>query len=230
MSPYFHKRIWATFPSSTTSATFQPQHRLLGCHGCHIRSSRRHAAHAAAAAEGTNQGSGPGDQRIENAIWTALLRAVQWRREGLEIMHPKFRCVFFRSPLFFFWFGYNFLRFLCRTPFLELVQPEFLQKSRVFQTFRTGFCFSQQPSLSITTISRVTFHLSSTSQAVRRLRSCSFPQKAGGTASRLSGKNVRLGRAEFLQPNGGRLSFVVHQIWLDLKWFEGSSSQNIRTS
>lgn len=115
---------------------------------------------------------------------------------------PKFRCGFFRSPFCFFWFGYNFPPFFvlvkCRTPFLELVQPEFLQKSRVFQTFRTGFCFSQQPSLSITTISRVTFHLSSTSQAVRRLRSCSFPQKAGGTASRLSGKNVRLGRAEFL--------------------------------
>lgn len=95
--PYFHKRIWAG-PSSTTSATFQPQHRLLGCH---IRSSRRHAAHAAAAAEGTEQGSGPGDQSIENAIWTALLRSVQWRREGLEIVHRIFGVFFSKSLVFF---------------------------------------------------------------------------------------------------------------------------------
>ena len=215
-SPLFHKRIWATF---------QPHQRHLPAPAPMV--GLPHPLPPARGAGGGRSGgnrprfwarrSKHGKRHLDGSPPAPSMET--WR---FEIMHQIFRCFFFRSPLFFFdvatTFPVTFVLVLCRTPFLELVQPEFLQNSRVFQTFQTGFCFSQQPSLSITTISRVTFHLSSTSQAVRRLRSCSFPQRAGGTASRLSGKNVRLGRAA-----RWRLSFLRPS---NLIGFEGSSSQN----
>lgn len=149
-------------PSHPTSATFQPQHRLLGCHGCHIRSSRRHAAHAAAAAEGTDQGSGPGDQRIENAIWTALLRAVQWRLDGdLKVWNNVFFLkslvfVCFQlqlSPFFLFWLSAGLL-------FWNLCNQNFYKKAESFKHFKLASAFHSNhhyPSLP-SPGSRFTFH------------------------------------------------------------------------
>lgn len=225
MSPYFHKRIWATFPSSTTSATFQPQHRLLGCHGCHIRSSRRHAAHAAAAAEGTNQGSGPGDQSIENAIWTALLRAVQWRREGLEIMHPNVRCVFFEVPFVFFYLATTFPAFCAGLLFWNLCNQNFYKKAESFKHFKLASVFHSNhdyPSLP-SPGSRFTFHprlkpsvVSGAVRSPRRLEELLAVSRVR-TSALVERNSCSPWRLSFLRPS-------------NLIGFEGSSSLNIRTS